>query len=292
MFEFAISQHQKHPPSRRFLGAVGISTLAHLATLAVLILAPAGPLPGLSSWFRPLAFLALAYFIVLLALARNRKSTSEQEIFEFAIAQHQKHPPSRRFLGAVAASIVAHIAAVILLIEFPSLLLPGLSSWLRPLAYLRVTVKEPDWRMVSMLGNSRMQMPSRETLRKLLPKKEGGPGSLKVSVPIRWGDEMRAPHVRVPVPQPVRKRVPGPEEPKPVPETEAGQTAGGGDPNRIGEGAQSSAGVEVAGTPGQPEKKPTIPLPPPSEPKQIPKKIEEVAQSKPAGTAPAASEAA
>ena len=293
MFEFATSQHQKHPPSRRFRTAVAVSILAHMAVLIVLILSPAGPPGGLGSWLRPVAFLALAYFLVLLALARGGRAASEQEMFEFAISQHQRHPPSRRFLGAVALSILAHIVAVVLLIQFPALLLPGLSSWLRPLAFLRVTVKEPDWRMVSMLGNSRLQMPSRETLRKLLPKREEGPGSQRVSVPIRWGDEKRAPLVRGPVPQPPRKPVPGTEEPKPVPAAEVGQTAGGGDPNRSGEGERASDGVEVAGTPGQPEKKPTVPLPPPApEPKQIPKKIEEVVESKPPGTAPAGPEVA
>src|SRR4029453_4416371 len=140
MFEFATSQHQKHPPSRRFRTAVAVSILAHMAVLIVLILSPAGPLPGgLGSWLRPVAFLALAYFLVLLALARGGRAASKKEMFKFPISQHQKHPPSRRFLGAVALSILAHIAAVVLLIQFPALLLPGLSSWLRPLAFLRVT---------------------------------------------------------------------------------------------------------------------------------------------------------
>ena len=283
MFEFAISQHQRRPLSRRFRTAVAVSILAHIAVLIVLILSPAGPLPGLGSWLRPLAFLALAYFLVLLALARGGRAASEKELFEFAIFQHQRHPPSRQFLGAVAVSILAHMAAVGLLIQFPSLLLPGLSSWLRPLAFLRVTVKEPDWRMVSMLGSSRMQMPSAETLRKLLPKRsEEGTGSEKSSVPIRWGDEKLA-SARAPVPRPLSKPVPGTEEPKPEPVTQPGETAGAG-------GAGQSAGIEVAGTPGAPEKK-TVPLPPPApEPKQIPKKVEEVAESKPPSTIPSTPE--
>ena len=160
--------------SRRFRTAVAVSILAHIAVLIVLILSPAGPLPGLGSWLRPVAFLALAYFLVLLALARGGRAASEKELFEFAISQHQRHPPSRRFLGAVAVSILAHIAAVVLLIQFPSLLLPGLSSWLRPLAFLRVTVKETDWRMVSMIGSSRMQMPSAGNLKKTVAEAERG----------------------------------------------------------------------------------------------------------------------
>jgi periplasmic protein TonB len=286
MFEFAISQHQRRPLSRRFRTAVAVSILSHIAVLIVLVLSPAGPLPGLGSWLRPLAFLALAYFLVLLALARGGRAASEKELFEFAISQHQRHPPSRRFLRAVAVSILAHIAAVVLLIQFPSLLLPGLSSWLRPLAFLRVTVKEPDWRMVSMLGNSsRMQMPSAETLRKLLPKRsEEGPGSQKPSVPIRWGDDKLEARDRAPVPRPLRKPVPGTEEPKPAPQTEPVQSAGAGDPARSGD-PERSAGVEIAGT--LPEKKPVVPLPPPSpEPKQIPKKVEEVVENKPADTTP------
>jgi TonB family protein len=292
MFEFAISQHQRRPLSRRFRTAVAVSILAHIAVLIVLILSPAGPLPGLGSWLRPLAFLALAYFLVLLALARGGRAASEKELFEFAISQHQRHPPSRRFLRALAVSILAHIAAVVLLIQFPSLLLPGLSSWLRPLAFLRVTVKETDWRMVSMIGSSRMQMPSAETLRKLLPKRgEDGTGSQKTSVPIRWGDEKLVARARPPVPRPLSKPVPGTEEPKPEPVPQPGETAGAGDPARSG-GAERSAGVEVAGTPGAPERKPVIPLPPPSpEPKQIPKKVEEVAESKPPGTTPSTPDA-
>ena len=201
MFEFAISQHQRRPLSRRFRTAVAVSILAHIAVLIVLILSPAGPFPGLGSWLRPLAFLALAYFLVLLALARGGRAASEKELFEFAISQHQRHPPSRRFLRAVAVSILAHIAAVVLLIQFPSLLLPGLSSWLRPLAFLRVTVKETDWRMVSMLGNIQAADAFGETLRKLLPKRsEEGTGSQKTSVPIRWGDEKLVPRARAPGP--------------------------------------------------------------------------------------------
>jgi protein TonB len=291
MFEFAISQHQKHPPSRRFLSAVAVSILAHMAAFVVLLLSPVILLPGASSWLRPLAFVALALFLVLLAVARGGKAASEREIFEFAISQHQRHPPSRRFLGAVAVSTVTHIVAVVLLIQFPELLLPGLSSWLRPLAFLRVTVKEPDWRMVAMLGNSRMPMPSAETLRKLLPKQtEGGEGNPKTSVPIRWGDE-KLQSARAPVPRPLRKPVPGTEEPKSAPVSEPVQQAGTGDPPRSGE-AERSAGVEVAGIPGAPEKKPVVPLPPPSqEPKQIPKKVEEVAESKPPGTTPSTPDA-
>jgi protein TonB len=143
--------------------------------------------------------------------------------------------------------------------------------------------------MVAMLGNSRMQMPSAETLRKVLPKRsEEGPGSQKMSVPIRWGDEKLQANAP-PVPRPLRKPVPGTQEPKPVPENEPSQTGGAGDPPRSGE-AERSAGVDVAGTPGAPataEKKPVVPLPPPSqEPKQIPKKVEEVIENKPAGASP------
>jgi protein TonB len=258
-----------------------------MAAFVVLLQFPVILLPGANSWLRPLAFVALTCFLILLAVARGGRAASEREIFGFAISQHQRHLPSRRLLGAVAVSILTHIAAVVLLIQFPELLMPGLSSWLRPLAFLRVTVKEPDWRMVSMLGNSRLQMPSAETLRKVLPKRsEEGGESQKTSVPIRWGDVKLDANARAPVPRPLRKPVPGTEEPKPEPVAQGAQPAGPGDPARS-DGAERSAGTDVAGTPGGSEKKPVVPLPPPSqEPKQIPKKVEDVAESKLPGTTP------
>src|SRR5512144_2072458 len=92
----------------------------------------------------------------------------QYKMFEFAISQQQKHPPSRRFLASMAVSLASHFLCVAVLIEYPQLLGPGLKNWLEQSILVSSTgaPKESTWRTVAILGdkNGVMKMPSAATL--------------------------------------------------------------------------------------------------------------------------------
>ncbi len=182
-------------------------------------------------------------------------------MFEYAISQHRKHPPSRRFFASTALSCVLHVLTLFLLIEYPQLLSPGRNPWFRQPAILTALFsrdlgaqKEADsWRTVTFVGKTagnKMVAPSAETLRKYLydwSKQKGGTPTVRV----RWGNEKEAGTADTAVPR--AKPVPGLQEPKPVGVAEAAMAP----PAAGGEGAPQVAQADSGSGRG------TVYLPPP-----------------------------
>jgi len=214
-------------------------------------------------------------------------------MFEFAISQHRKRPPTKKFIASWFASCVLHAAALLVLIENPSLLRHRAHMWIRvPVFLLSPPPKARNWRTVTFVGPSRMQMPSKETLKKALYDwnksvvPTAGP-----SIRIRWNDRVSVsksttPKSIPPVRPPLRT-----EDRKPLPETlDASKAAEDGAAN--GGPGNESPGT-AAGTSSSNEKRRAVSLPPPenTEPRQIPKKVGETAENTspseiPKGTAP------
>ncbi len=181
-------------------------------------------------------------------------------MFEYAIAQHRKRPPSRRFFACVAASCALHFVAVVLLIEYPQLLSPGLNRWFRQPALIAALFsresdqqgKESSWRTVAVLGKSspgKMTAPSAATLRQYMydwSKQGNGVPPVRV----RWGNEQRSALEEASTPKP--KPVPGFQEPKRADTSGAEKQAAAPvsqEPTAAGGGGSGS--VQVAETAGR-----------------------------------------
>ena len=184
-------------------------------------------------------------------------------MFEFAISQQRKHPPSKRFLVSMALSVVSHFLTLTILIEYPQLLGPGLRKWLlHPIVFSSGTGQEPVWRTVTFVGGKgeKMAMPSAATLKQFTYDWAAHKDTGKAPpIRVRWnaGATDSAETKETVVPKPV----PGLQEPKPVPQAAVppggtGQaTAGGGD---------AASGTGTAGGAGLPgDRGATVYLPPP-----------------------------
>ncbi len=163
-------------------------------------------------------------------------------MFEFAISQQQKHPPSRRFLASMVVSLAGHVLCLLVLIEYPQLLGPGLRNWIERtiLVSSTGTAKEPAWRTVTILGGGKegaMKMPSPATLRAYTYDWAAHQGQGKnPPIRVRWnGDTAEGGEKKA---APIPKPVPGLEEPKPVPLTAS----------EVPAGAESQAGVGGVGS--------------------------------------------
>ncbi len=166
-------------------------------------------------------------------------------MFEFAISQHQKHPPSRRFLACSVVSAALHLVAVLLLIRFPWLLSPGLSPWFRQPSLLLSMFshslaqegQDSQWRVVTVVGKSgggKMVAPSAATLRQYVYdwSKHAGEGAPPVHV--RWGNEKN------PLSEAEATK------PKPVPEPKPAETAAAEAAKGSGDDSGGNAAVQVA----------------------------------------------
>jgi TonB family protein len=139
-------------------------------------------------------------------------------MFEYAISQHQKRRPTRRFLLSWVASCTVHLAALLILIAHPELLLPGLNRWLHEPIQIRPDDKQ--WRTLTFVGKGSLQQPSKETLQKYTYDWDAA-GKAKIPpIRLRWGDESNQPDQKAEnkPPTPIQP-VPGRQEPKPAPET-------------------------------------------------------------------------
>ena len=88
-------------------------------------------------------------------------------MFEFAIAQQRKHPPSRRLLASWCISCLGHFALLLILWEYPQLLRGGMSHWFRSVSDTDSPgTQGSNWRGVAVIG-ARLEMPPPEVLRKL-----------------------------------------------------------------------------------------------------------------------------
>ncbi len=183
-------------------------------------------------------------------------------MFEFAIAQYQRRPPIRRHLASLAASCLAHVVALQILITYPWLLGPGIAHWFRtPSSRPDDQLDKRAWRTVAVLNSpTAMRAPSAATLRantfdwERAAKAASAP-KIYPRIPVRWREEpKKSAQETEPASPPVRP-VPGVSEP-------ARPASGSGDA-----GAADSQAAVVYLPPAQ-----TSPVP-----RQIPQKIEEIA---------------
>jgi len=180
-------------------------------------------------------------------------------MFEFAISQHRRHPPSRRLLASGVFSCLAHVALVLILLQYPELLRAGRGHWFRQPAdfssYTPPAAKE--WRSVAVVGTA-MEMPPAEELKKYLynwnppDTKAGQTPPIHVNLPRGLPDDSP-----VPIPKPRM-------EPAGVTSTPQVSLAG------IGGGAALSGGAGA----GEAGNRAGMAAPPPmTEPNKIPKGI-------------------
>jgi len=192
-------------------------------------------------------------------------------MFEFAISQQRTHPPTRRFFAALILSCLSHFVAILILIEYPQLMGPGLKAWLRrPIFFSASTTREPVWRSVAVLGKAGgMSMPSSETLKKntydWAAHREGAPGP---PIRLKWNGEIADGSAQKDKSAPAVKPVMGTQEPKTPAET-AAESKPPETPPAAAFQAAAPEGSAAA------NKGVTAYLPPPQanvEPRQIPKK--------------------
>jgi TonB family protein len=147
-------------------------------------------------------------------------------MFEFAISQHEKHKPTRRFLVCVLMSLVLHVGGLLTLLRYPELLGPGVGNWLdhvrvSPLARLlepkSSAEEEKEWRTVTMVGNtSKMVLPSEATLRKYLAGANKNESEKSTTVRVQISKEVLA-AISAEKPKPVPPPTLGTEEPRQQP---------------------------------------------------------------------------
>jgi TonB family protein len=147
-------------------------------------------------------------------------------MFEFAISQHQKHKPSKRFIICVLMSLVLHAGGLATLIRYPQLLGRGLGNWLdhirvSPIAGLlksqSSTEEEKEWRTVTVLGSpSKMALPSEATLRKYLAGVINKGSDQSTTVRVQISKEVLG-ELSAEKPKPTPQPTLGTEEPKPQP---------------------------------------------------------------------------
>jgi TonB family protein len=189
-------------------------------------------------------------------------------MFDFAVSQNQKSPPTGRMIASWIASCLIHLALLIIMIENPQLMRLGTNRWIQALMVYTEPSPSQNWRVVTVLRTSPMQGPSAATLKKYMKNwdKEGSGSTPPIRV--RWGGEKEGDAAATSKPTPAVKPVPGKQEPKPLPAMAAGQGAGAPD-----SGTTSPALVTAA----PPSNTVFLPAPMPAETNQAPpKKVTEV----------------
>jgi len=217
-------------------------------------------------------------------------------MFEFAISQHERRRPTGRSIISWIISTLAHAAALLVLIENPSLLRTGKHNWIRLPALFDTTPRDTNWRLLThVVKSGPMQMPSAQTLKKSLYSWQAPSAPLRSPpIRVRWGDEADASKGNTKMPVPLVRPSPGTQEPKPLPDIQAAsrtqsseaKSEGGG---KDAEGAKNSIPAATPGAETSSEKKAIVNLPAPetAQPRQIPKKVTERAEGSEPGTNPA-----
>jgi periplasmic protein TonB len=106
-------------------------------------------------------------------------------MLDYAVAQNQKHGPSRRVLICLITSCLAHLLFFVTLIEFPQLLEAGYYNQFRGLQRNSAEEEEEakNWRTVAILESpKRMNMPSAAALKKYLYPEKKGSGAPPIRV--------------------------------------------------------------------------------------------------------------
>lgn len=208
-------------------------------------------------------------------------------MFEFAISQHRKRPPTPRLIFSLFLSCLAHGLLLLMLFLFPELLEPGRHLWFHPPILTTRVEDNTRWRTVLEIGKAgSMTGPTRETLKKYIYDwtKEKGQG---VNPPIRvsWNKTGEGSEGESKEPAARARPVLGTSEPKPAPEVAsvsnplAAASSEGG--IRSGDKATPGSPVEVVAGASAGDKKGTLYLPAPSQPapNQPPKRGGEIAST-------------
>jgi len=183
-------------------------------------------------------------------------------MFDYAIGHYQTHPPSKRMLASWVLSILCHVAAVLILYQYPELLKDGVHIWVQRPARPPSPAPDQKWRTLASI-NARMEMPPLEEIRKNLYDWNRAKETAETRQPI---------HINLP-PSIVEEVL---AAPKPQPMTPPPPV---GSPT--GTAGTAAAGTPVPATPdplrtAPPEpKKAAAGNPPDTAPKQIPKGINE-----------------
>jgi TonB family protein len=183
-------------------------------------------------------------------------------MFDFAISQNRRQPLTGRHLASWIVSCIAHLLALLLLIQYPQLLLGGMAYNFRsfPLISRILGPKSNDdnrnWRSVAILSDpSKMSAPSAATLKKYLIdwNKKGQNAPIQVN----WGDVQAALADLPPMPR-VRQKAKDPKLSLPANDlASAGSAAASEDKDAAS--ASSTPGPSDSDA----ERKRTINLPPP-----------------------------
>jgi len=169
-------------------------------------------------------------------------------MFEYAIEQQRKHPPSKRLLAAWIVSCLGHAVLLLILFEYPQLLGGGINQWLGiPDNIISSVPAKKEYRSVMVLG-TKMEMPPAEELKKYLYDWDRA----------RKQQEMPSRPIVVQLPRTLLDDM-SPPLPKPSPDPPAVAKVQPAAPSN----PTSAGGAPAAGQPA----------PPVAEPKQIPKGI-------------------
>lgn len=190
-------------------------------------------------------------------------------MFEFAISHQERRRPSARFLFSLVASCALHAALLDALVRYPHILDTGIGRWFRARTQLS-PLEDKDWRPVALIRTSpgKMEMPSRETLRRVMHDWSKDAEAKQPPVRVRWSAQQLALLEGQAEVGPPAKPVPGLNEPRPAPAA----------------GAAAAPASTAAG-----EEKPMFLPPPDAPPAKIPEKIAEAPH--PAAPAPKPPEA-
>ncbi len=208
-------------------------------------------------------------------------------MFDFAISQYQKRRLTRRVVFAWALSCAAHLGAVLLLIAYPGLLMPGLNRWLRHPIVIGNGPSDEEWRTVTFVGKGGLREPSAETLRRNTYDWEAAAAAKAPTIRLRWGNELDTQAQPQDKPSAAIRPVPGLQEPKQAPPeqladaqpTALGPGQGDGVPSGAARGDDSSGPAGRSPTVYLPPPVPSPPEPPKvadagAAPRAIPKSVE------------------
>ena len=179
-------------------------------------------------------------------------------MFEYAIEQQQKHPPSKRLLASWIVSCLGHAALLLILFEYPQLLGGGINQWLGiPDNIISSIPAKKEYRNVMVLS-SNMERPSAEELKKYLydwdrarKQQEMPSRPIIVQLPRAIVDDMSAPPPKAAQAPPAAAKVQTAAPPGSASAGDAASVLAAGRPaSTVAEPKQIPKGIPAAPPPG------------------------------------------
>ena len=178
-------------------------------------------------------------------------------MFDFAIAQQQKHLPSRRWIASWIVSCLGHAGLVLVLYQYPQLLRSGVNSWLQVSGvFSSPAPAKKEYRNVIVLG-SKMEMPPAEELRKYLydwdrarKLQEMPSRPVVVQLPRALVEDLSAPLPKPPQDPPTAAKTQPAVPPAPATAADPSVAAAAGQLPAITEPKQIPKGITAAQPPG------------------------------------------